>query len=231
MAAKIRTTPRKSASQQRSRLTVDALVEATARILVRDGFEGASTNKIAQVAGVGIGSLYQYFPNKEALVGAVVDRHSEATMQVVRAALRNVALRSVEEAVAALVRVGIDSHRVNTKLHRVLSEQVPRVGRVENMQAIGRETFALVRGYLESHRAELSVPNVDMAAFICVTTVEALTHAAVVDRPDALSEVEADALVAEVTRLIVGYLKGRPARRRSDGTISTRTQRVRRTQR
>jgi len=208
MAAQIPTTPRKSASQKRSRLTVDALLEATARILVTEGFDHASTNKIARVAGVGIGSLYQYFPNKEALVGAVVDRHSAETMQVVRTALAKVALRPVDEAIAALVRVGIDSHRVNPKLHRVLTEQVPRVGRLENVQAVGRETYALVRAYLEAHREELTVTDTDLAAFMCVTTVEALTHAAVVDRPDALSDVEADRLVDEVTLLMLRYLKG-----------------------
>ncbi|NUR10624.1 MAG: helix-turn-helix transcriptional regulator, partial [Bradyrhizobium sp.] len=74
------TKPRKSALQARSRATVDALVEATARILVRDGFEKASTNRIADMAGVSVGSLYQYFPSKEALVAAVIDRHNEEIM-------------------------------------------------------------------------------------------------------------------------------------------------------
>ena len=187
---------------------MDALLEATARILVSDGFDHASTNRIARLAGVGIGSLYQYFPNKEALVGAVVDRHSEATMQVVRAALAKVALRPVDEAIAALVRVGIDSHRVNPRLHRVLTEQVPRVGRLDSVQAIGRETYALVRAYLEAHRDELTVADTGLAAFVCVTTVEALTHTAVVDRPDAISDVEADRFVDEVTMLVLRYLKG-----------------------
>ena len=68
--------PRKSASQQRSRLTVDALLEATARVLMKEGYDRTSTNKIAAVAGVSIGSLYQYFPSKEALVAAVIDRHA-----------------------------------------------------------------------------------------------------------------------------------------------------------
>jgi AcrR family transcriptional regulator len=68
MARKALTKPRKSAAQERSRATVDALVEATARILVKEGFDKASTNRIAAVAGVSIGSLYQYFPSKEALV-------------------------------------------------------------------------------------------------------------------------------------------------------------------
>ena len=72
MAQKTLTKPRKHASQQRSRVTVDALIEATARILVKDGFDKASTNRIAEKAGVSVGSLYQYFPSKEALVAAVV---------------------------------------------------------------------------------------------------------------------------------------------------------------
>ncbi|TIV67001.1 MAG: TetR family transcriptional regulator, partial [Mesorhizobium sp.] len=77
MAPKLLTNPRKNASQDRSRATVDALVEATARILVRDGFDKASTNRIAEEAGVSIGSLYQYYPSKEALVAAVIDRHNQ----------------------------------------------------------------------------------------------------------------------------------------------------------
>src|SRR5579859_5011283 len=85
------TNPRKHAAQDRSRATVDALVEATARILVRDGFDRASTNRIAAEAGVSIGSLYQYFPSKEALVAAVIDRHNQATMRLVRSALADVA--------------------------------------------------------------------------------------------------------------------------------------------
>ena len=74
MARKPLTKPRKNASQDRSRATVDALVEATARILVKEGFDKASTNRIAEAAGVSVGSLYQYFPGKEALVVAVMSR-------------------------------------------------------------------------------------------------------------------------------------------------------------
>src|SRR5438552_525696 len=61
VARRPQTNPRKTASQNRSRLTVDALVEATARVLIKEGYDRASTNKIAAVAGVSIGSLYQYF--------------------------------------------------------------------------------------------------------------------------------------------------------------------------
>src|SRR5215475_12927818 len=207
MAAKTRTNPRKTASQERSRLTVEALIEATARILTKDGYDRASTNRIADAAGVSIGSLYQYFPSKEALVAGVIDRHTQGMLQVVRNALLKVAMRPIEEAARELVRVMIDAHRVNPKLHRVLAEQVPRVGRLDNIQAIDREAYALVRAYLEAHRDELGIPDTDMAAFVCVTSVEALTHAAVVHRRDVLSEERATVFVDEVTALILRYLK------------------------
>src|ERR1700742_4874000 len=93
MARKPLINPRKNASQERSRATVEALVDATARILVKEGFDKASTNRIAEVAGVSVGSLYQYFPSKEALVAAVIERHQQEIMQVVRGELAEVANR------------------------------------------------------------------------------------------------------------------------------------------
>jgi hypothetical protein len=68
-------------------------------------------------------------------------------------------------------------------------EQVPRVGRLENIRALDREAYALIRAYLEAHRDELRIADPDVASFVWVATVEALTHAA-------------------VTRLVVGYLRG-----------------------
>ena len=77
MARNTQTIARKIASQERSRATVEAILEATARILIREGFDKASTNRVAEVAGVSVGSLYQYFPSKDALVAALIARHGE----------------------------------------------------------------------------------------------------------------------------------------------------------
>lgn len=210
MARKLHTYPRKSASQERSRATVDVLLEATARILVKEGYDRASTNRIAEVAGVSIGSLYQYFPSKEALVAAVIDRHSQRISQVTRNAVVKVAARPIEVAAREFVSVAIDAHRLDPKLHVVLSEQIPRVGRLEDVEANLREGYALVRGYLAAHRDEIDVADPDLAAFICVTVVEALTHAAVLRRPDILAGDKARQFVDDVTRLLVRYLKPRP---------------------
>jgi AcrR family transcriptional regulator len=211
MARQPQTSPRKAASQERSRLTVDALLEATARILVKEGYDRASTNRIARLAGVSIGSLYQYFPSKEALVAAVIDRHMQEMMAQVRAALREVARRPVEVAARELVRVMIEAHRVDPRLHRVLVEQIPRTGRLQNIEALDREAYGLVRGYLEAHREELGVADPDLAAFVCVQTVEALTHAAVLHRPEALADAAVETFIDEVALLLSRYLRGERA--------------------
>jgi AcrR family transcriptional regulator len=208
MARKLQTNPRKAASQERSRSTVDALLEATTRVLMKEGYDRASTNRIAEVAGVSIGSLYQYFPSKEALVAAVIDRHTEQVSQLTRDALVKVAARPIEVAAREFVSIAIDAHRVNPRLHAVLSEQIPRVGRLENIEANQREGYALVRGYLEAHRDEIEVADPDLAAFVVVTVVEALTHAAVLRRPDILTGEKTRLFVDDVTRLLVGYLRG-----------------------
>lgn len=207
MARKPETNPRKSASQERSRLTVDALLEATARVLIKEGYDKASTNRIAEVAGVSIGSLYQYFPSKEALVAAVIDRHTQNISEVTRKALVRAAALPIEAAAREFVSVAIDGHRVNPKLHGVLAEQIPRVGRLENIEANVRDGYALVRGYLEAHRDEIDVADLDLAAFVVVTVVEALTHAAVLRRPDILTDEKARQFVDDVTRLVVRYLR------------------------
>lgn len=207
MARRPLTNPRKHASQERSRATVDALIEATRRLLVREGFDKASTNRIAREAGVSVGSLYQYYPGKEALVAAVIDRHNRDLMQVVRAALVEVAALPIEKAMRRLVTVAIDAHRIDPRLHRVLAEQIPRTGRLEKVATFSREYYALVKDYLASHRNELRTVDLDLAAFVCVTSIEALTHTAVLHRPEVLSDEAVGALVDEATRLMIRYLR------------------------
>ena len=200
------TDARKQASQKRSRATVDALVEATARILVKAGFDHASTNRIAGEAGVSIGSLYQYFPSKEALVGAVMDRHQRELMQVVRGVLPQVAGLPMQQALRKLITLGITAHQIDPKLHRVLAEQIPRTGRLKDIEAFDRENYSLFRTWLEGRRDEIRAVDLDMAAFVCVTAIEAVTHRAVLHHSETFSENALESLIDEATRLVVRYL-------------------------
>lgn len=207
MARRSLTKPRKAASQERSRATIEAMVEATARILVKEGFDKASTNRIAEAAGVSVGSLYQYFPGKEALVAAVIERHQQKIMQTVRGELAGVMDQPVEKAVRKLIAVAIKAHLVDPKLHRVLAEQIPRVGKLEELESFSRENYTLFRTYLDHHRDELRVHDLDLASFVCVTAIEALTHSAVLHHSEMFSDERVEALLNESTRLVVGYLR------------------------
>lgn len=189
---------------------MDALVEATARILVDEGLDKASTNRIAERAGVSVGSLYQYFPSKEALVIAVAERHHGEIMQVVSDALDELVSLPVEAAVRRLVRVAVDGHGVNPQLHRVLSEEVPHTGNLDGLRYVSEDAGRRFRDYLEVHRDEVAVEDLDLAAFICATSIESLTHNAVLHRPELCSDEAVERLTEEASRLVVGYLKGAP---------------------
>lgn len=208
MARKPLTKPRKQASQERSRATVDALVEATARILVKEGFDKASTNRIAEVAGVSVGSLYQYFPSKEALVAAVIERHQQEIMDTVRGELAGMMAQPVERAMHMLASVAVKAHRVDPKLHCVLAEQIPRVGKLEKLAAFNNEYYALFKAYLERHRDELRVDDLELASFVCMTTIEALTHNAVLHHSRLLTDERMQTLIDEAAYLVGRYLKG-----------------------
>jgi AcrR family transcriptional regulator len=203
MRIKPRTAPRKSPKQERSRTTIEAILTATARVLVKEGFDKASTNRIAEQAGVSIGSLYQYFPSKEALVAALIERHTDEMTAVLTAAFDRVARLPVALAARELVALMLEAHSIDPALHRVLIEQVPRVGRLSRIHEVESRAEEMVRAYLTLHREELRVSDLESAAFLMVSTVEALTHAAVIYYPERL---KSGALAGEITEMVVRYL-------------------------
>jgi AcrR family transcriptional regulator len=117
-------TMRKEPRQARSRATIDAILDAAARILGERGWAGLTTNAAAETAGVSIGSLYQYFPNKLALVEAVRRRHLNEVLAVLRRAADDKITRA--QRIAALVDGMIAVHSRYPAAHRVLLEESPR---------------------------------------------------------------------------------------------------------
>ena len=115
---------RKQPRQARARATIDAILDAAAHILGQRGWIGLTTNAVAEVAGVSIGSLYQYFPNKLALIEAVRRRHFDEVLAVLRAAADRGTSRS--RRVLALVDGMIAVHSRYPAAHRVLLEESPR---------------------------------------------------------------------------------------------------------
>lgn len=201
---KVRTNPRKLPKQRRSGETVEIILVATARILVSDGYDHASTNRIALAAGVSIGSLYQYFPNKEALVAALCERHVGEMLAICEGKLVELATAPLHVAAREIVRALLRAHAVDPKLHKVLIEQVPRVGKLCAINDVGSRMTSVVQAYLESRRAELRPTSLEVAAFILVRAVEAVSHATVIERPEYLVDGE---LADELAELVLRYVR------------------------
>src|SRR5580698_4290849 len=115
---------RKQPQQARSEATIEAVLQAAAHILGQRGWRGLTTNAVADAAGVSVGSLYQYFPNKLALVEAVRQRHFGRVLDVMRVAESEGA--GAEAVLGKLVDGLIAAHGDEPELHRILLEEVPR---------------------------------------------------------------------------------------------------------
>lgn len=182
---------------------VDAILKATIRVLIERGYEGATTIAIAARAGVSVGSLYQYFPNKESLVAALIERHVVELVACVDAALAAIRSADPREGVRALIRAGVDAHRINPALHKVLTEQVPRVGHLKVAMNTSKVLTERLATYLTRHTSRLGGRDPKLLAFVVETVVEALTHRAVIDRPSAPSIAQVE---AEAVELVSAYL-------------------------
>lgn len=193
---------RKAPKQERARAKVAAILDATVRVLLDEGYDRASTNRIAREAGVSVGSLYQYFPNKEALVLAVARRHSEHMMAVLSHTAAELTDAPVERAVASFVRSMLAAHRVEPELHRVLVQQVLHLG-LEHLDSTQNQARAIVLRWLEHRREDIVPRDLEAAAFVLVASVQAVTHGAVLYEPARLAD---GSLEAELVALVCRYL-------------------------
>jgi AcrR family transcriptional regulator len=193
--APIRRAPR----QQRSQQMVDAILTAARMLVIKHGVSGLTTNAVARLAGVSIGSLYQYFPSKRAIVEELRRRHQQVGEQIFRAEALRLMDQPVQVATRRFVEKMIEVHRAEPELHKALELD----GRNAGYSEWERQAMQLIRLYYERHRSELAVDDLDLAALLVSVTSEAVTHAVVVERPDLLRDQKlADGLV----RMLLGYL-------------------------
>ncbi|HDR9582259.1 TPA: TetR/AcrR family transcriptional regulator [Burkholderia stabilis] len=197
-SSRIPLSPRKAPRQRRSVATVDAIVEAAARILERDGFDGYTTNAVAALAGVSIGSLYQYFPNRDALTAALVERESAHLLDDVE---RAVTLSSCDDVLRALVRAAVAHQMRRPVLARLIDFEEARLplgartGRVADcLQA------ALLHALGLRDAPRVVAPGV--VAHDLFAIVKGL-----VDAAGARGETDADVLEARAWRAVRGYLR------------------------
>ena len=209
--SKRRLSPRKTPRQERSRATVEALLEATADILIREGYTKLTTNRIAERAGVNIASLYQYFPGKDAIVAELRRRHGADQRAALRQVLAEHTTGELESTIRTLVSVGVAGHAHAPRLHRVFTEEIPALG-YRDIAAIDAPIFEAMRRFLQE--ADVEVRDLDLALWMISTASGAVLHRAAVERPEDLSN---GAIAEELITLLCRYLRRRPGLRRADG--------------
>jgi AcrR family transcriptional regulator len=207
MASKERKLPRQPRAQQ----TVHAILEATVQILDREGLDAATTTRIAEVAGVSIGSLYQYFSHRDAILNALQDREFERTLAVIERVLADGNLdKEPVETVRSALRELAGLYTSRTGLHRVLAIEGLRVAKAARVHAFDLRVIQVVRHFLAATNAPILRTNVDAAAFLVYQSVRATMLAYLLERPPGL---DAESLIEELTSLVSGYLLGSDASR------------------
>ena len=202
MADRKRTTPRKTPMQSRAVFTVDAILEAAAYILIKEGWDKFTTNRVADRAGVNIASLYQYFPNKESIVVELQRRHiGRAREEFPKAAPALASHRTLRALLKAMIDAGVREHRVAPALHKVFAEELPRSAR-RHQGADEDDEVALWKRLVQPFFK--NVPDAELAMFLCRAAAHAAIHEAASDRPDLLQH---PLFIDEVTTLLERYLR------------------------
>lgn len=193
--------PRKVPSQERSRATVEAIVQAATYILTEHGWEGLTTNAIAVRAGVNVGSLYRFFPNKEAIVAELQRRHAVTTRSDLRKALELLPVQpSLNSALTLIVKMLIDEHRVAPAVHKAISEELPRAlrGTTQDTERMRKEFAKALRPFMKN------VPDPELAIYVIGVSAHAVIHSVTADRPELLQKPR---LISELVALLENYLR------------------------
>lgn len=192
---------RKQPKQERAAETRQRILDAAAHIFAEHGYAAGTTNRIAERAGVSIGSLYQYFPNKDAVLRALMDAHVDAGARLLGERLSTGLPPQLDAALRLFVRATIDNHRDNPRLHRVLFEEAPRapafLARMHELERFSVDaTVQLLEQHPETRAGRLN-------AHVVVATIDSLVHRLVTSEADVdLQQVE-----DEIVALLTGYLR------------------------
>lgn len=221
MTAPIRDDPRRTPTQRRSRETVDAILEATARLLAEDPAGAPSTNRIARLAGVSIGTLYQYFDRREAIVQALARRHAAEMQALLVGNVERLVTAPVHEVVPAFVEAIVAAHALAPRLHVALVRELLADGGAL-LAEVQDPAHALVLGWLEARRDELRPRDLPAAASLLTLTVEAAVHGQILFDPARLHDPR---WRDELVDLLLRYLLEDPPRDRGtrhSGTANSR---------
>jgi AcrR family transcriptional regulator len=178
---------RRQPTQERAQETVNAILDAVIRLLRRAGSSSITTNRVAAAAGVSIGSVYQYFPNKRAIFIALHERHIEQVDQTLQRKISESADEPLERLVAHLMDGMIEVHAADPELATLLDSEVPH--RADRAREFSVRLHRPLRDALKPHVQSMGGPaKLDLRVFLLANMLDALGHAVVLRRPPGLSQ-------------------------------------------
>jgi AcrR family transcriptional regulator len=196
--------PRKKPVQGRSKATVEAILEATVRVLVGADFDSLTTTKVAEVAGVGVGTLYQYFPGKESLLLALLEQEMELFEGALLEAAAKVAGEplsvQVEAAIDAIIRQKGKRAEIGTAIHA----EMPRVDGARIVRATMKRIIAAIAAMIAPHMMGVEGADVELMAITITTSVQGAVEGALALSPQ---HIRRPAFRNELVRLVLGYLR------------------------
>lgn len=194
--------PRKQPRQARAAATRQRILTAAAHVFAEYGYAAGTTNRIAERARVSIGSLYQYYPNKDAILVELVTRHLDAGIAAASRHQEGEAPETLEETIRLFVRTSIGNHLDDPQLLRVMAEQGPRSPELlDKIARHGRERIAYAHELFAGH-PEVRVADTHTATRLVVSTIELVVHQ-LLAAPD---PVDTARLEDELVTMLTGYL-------------------------
>jgi len=198
--AKLATKPRKSPSQERSRATVDAIMQASTYILNEVGWGGLNTNAIAERAGVNIASLYQFFPNKQAVIAELQRRHVASIRADIQHALQNISNQpTLRAALTVIVEMVVKEHQSAPEVHKAISEELPLSQRCTQDDQ-GEMLKQMLNALLPFMK---NIPDPQLATYMVGISIKAIVHQVTNQRPELLNH---SSLVDELVTLMERFL-------------------------
>jgi len=194
--------PRKRPVQARSEATVSALFEASIQVLLGVGYRKFTTTRVAERAGVSVGSLYQYFPNRQALITAVIERYLEGLRATIEQRCRELCGHTLDRQITGLVDAAITAKWAHIEVSRALHEPLADIGGTELVTASAIKTAGVVAEVLRSC-ADASFRDVDRLSLLMVISCSALLQAAVTDETGALDR---ESVRTHMRAMVLGYL-------------------------
>ncbi|GAA4550755.1 TetR/AcrR family transcriptional regulator [Amycolatopsis samaneae] len=203
--------PRKKPRQVRSELMRQRILDAAARVFAEHGYAAGTTNRIAELARISVGSLYQYYPNKDAILLELVTRHMDAGVAATERLEREELSGPLAEVIRVFVRATIDNHLDDPQLLQVMLEQAPRSPALrERVARHQKSRVAYAKDLLDRH-PEVRVADTETAARLIVSTVELVVHQ-LIAAPD---PVPIPRFETELTAMLTTYLTTPPPESRT----------------